>query len=82
MTLVNPNRLPSSDTLLRMLALHARSLVLHDSCAYTTSASLWSLENSLSASVDSDTPDPEALARLGRYLHVGLLALPALQNIA
>ena len=43
---------------------------------YTTSASLWSLENTLSTSYDSDIH--EDLARHGWSLHVGLLALPTL----
>jgi hypothetical protein len=55
-----------------VMVLHARH-VLDDPSAYTTSATLWSLENLLSASVDSGTR--EGLAHHGRYIHVGLLAL-------
>jgi hypothetical protein len=47
--------------------------------AYTTSVLLWSLENLLSASVDSDIH--EGLARRGWYFHVSLLALPTLWNV-
>lgn len=62
-----------------LAALHARnSADPGDPRAYTTSASLWSLENS-PVSVDSSTP--KGLAHHGRYLHVGLLALlPLLEH--
>jgi hypothetical protein len=54
-------------------ALHARdSADPGDPRAYTTSASLWSLENP-HASVDSSTP--KVLAHHGWYIPVGLLAL-------
>jgi hypothetical protein len=56
-----------------MLALHARH-VLDDPSAYTTSISLWSLENPLSTSVDSGTP--KGLVHHGWCLHVGLLNSP------
>jgi hypothetical protein len=56
-----------------LAALHARnSSDPGDPRVYTTSASLWSLENQ-PASVDSSTP--KGLVHHGRYFHVGLLAL-------
>jgi hypothetical protein len=61
-----------------MIALHARH-VLDDPSAYTTSDSLWSLESSLGASVDSGTQ--ENMAHHGWYFHVSLLALPTLWNV-
>jgi hypothetical protein len=63
------------------LNLLTRRAAGEDTRAYTTSASLWSLENLLSASVDSDLP--EGLAHRGWYFYVGLLAaLPTLWSLA
>ena len=50
-----------------------------DTRAYTTLASLWSLETVLSASADSDIR--EGLAHRGWYFPVSLLALPTLRNV-
>jgi len=62
-----------------LAALHARdSANPGDPRAYTTSASLWSLENP-PASVGSSTP--KGLVHHGRYFHVSLLLalLPLLE---
>jgi hypothetical protein len=51
--------------------LAGRAVNANTTRAYTTSASLWSLENMLSASVDSDIR--EGLAHRGWYFYVRLL---------